>query len=134
VLGRHAGVEAFTIGQRRGLGIPAATPLYVQETRGERAEVVVASTPPRAVGLEARSWNWIAARERIRGLEATAKLRSRHAGVRAVVERANHETVRLSFPDGALSVTPGQAVVLYDGDEVLGGGWIERPIRSEDGA
>jgi tRNA-uridine 2-sulfurtransferase len=134
VLGRHAGVESFTIGQRRGLGIAASTPLYVQQTRGPRAEVVVGPTPPQAVGLEARSWNWIAARDRIRGLEPTAKLRSRHDGVRTVVEHADGGRVRLSFPDGALSVTPGQAVVLYDGDELLGGGWIERAIGSEDAA
>lgn len=134
VLGRHAGVEAFTVGQRRGLGIAAPTPLYVQETRGATAEVVVGPMPPRACGLEARSWNWIGTPPSPGRAPLIAKLRSRHVGVPAVVERAEGDRVRLSFPDGALSVTPGQAVVLYDADEVLGGGWIERAIRADEAA
>src|SRR5206468_10267277 len=58
-LGRHDGVEAFTVGQRRGLGLSAAGPLYVRSIDGESKRVVVGSAPPRCTGLVASSWSWI---------------------------------------------------------------------------
>lgn len=123
-LGWHGGVEGFTVGQRRGLGIAAKTSLYVQGIDG--ADVVVASAPPRSSSLVARDWNWLVEPAELVGAELVARLRSRHAGVAAVVANVGDGRVRLRFPEPALSVAPGQAAVLYRGDEVVGGGWIER--------
>jgi tRNA-uridine 2-sulfurtransferase len=123
-VGRHDGVEGFTVGQRRGLGVSAAGPLYVQAIEG--TNVVVAAAPPRAVALEARGWNWLVDPATLSGSRLVARLRSRHEGVIALVDEVGAGRVRLRFPEPATSVAPGQAAVLYRDDEVVGGGWIER--------
>ncbi|MGH7805974.1 MAG: aminomethyltransferase beta-barrel domain-containing protein, partial [Candidatus Binatia bacterium] len=131
-LGRHAGVEGFTVGQRRRLGIAAASPLYVQAIEG--ANVVVAATPPRSAALLARRWNWLVDPSELAGTVLVAQLRSRHLGVAVLVDRAEEDHVRLRFPEPAIAVAPGQAAVVYRGDEVVGGGWIERAEAAVEAA
>src|SRR5882724_1546245 len=126
VLGRHEGVEGFTVGQRRGLGVAAASPLYVRGIDGRSARVTVGAEPPRANALIAGGWSWTGepARE---GESVLAQVRYRHRPLEARVLPAPGEgAMRVVFTEPAAAVAPGQAIVLYRGDEVLGGGWIER--------
>ena len=127
VLGRHRGIAHFTVGQRKGLGIAAAEPLYVLRIDPEGRRVIVG---PRAALAETRlllgELNWLgpAAAE---GVAVAAKLRSTQHPVPAMLycgaDRGEAELV-LDAPAGA--VAPGQAAVLYDGERLLGGGWIRR--------
>ncbi len=129
-LGRHEGIEFYTIGQRRGLGISSSQPLYVIELDPERNEVVVGED-----SLLERSefrilnCNWIAA-ERIstpgNTFECTAKIRYNHTGAEANVTPREDGSADVQLKSPARAVTPGQACVLYAGDRVLGGGWIAR--------
>jgi tRNA-specific 2-thiouridylase len=128
VVGRHKGTHRYTVGQRRGLGIAWREPLYVLAVDAVRRRVIVG---PREElchsGLEAADMNWImpAPKEE---LVTTCRIRYRHQPVpcRVVPLADNRVTVHFDAPEK--SITPGQAVVFYDGDRVLGGGWIERAI------
>ncbi|MGH7897971.1 MAG: tRNA 2-thiouridine(34) synthase MnmA [Candidatus Binatia bacterium] len=130
-LGRHPGIERFTVGQRRGLGIAAETPLYVQALDAATRRVKVAPAPPRALGLVARDWTWIDDPPAV-GEELSAQIRHRHPAIPARVGPCpgadGRPRMRVDFDRPALSVAAGQAVVVYRGDEVVGGGWIERAI------
>lgn len=122
-LGGHGGIERFTIGQRRGLGIAAAEPLYVRALDRAAARVVVGRTPPRSASLLATGWNWIgeppAADEQL-----AVQVRYRQPPLAGRVAPVAPGRVRVDFEHPALAVAPGQAVVVYRGDEVVGGGWI----------
>jgi tRNA-uridine 2-sulfurtransferase len=129
VLGRHRGIAHFTVGQRKGLGIAAPEPLYVLRLEPARRRVVVGPYSALA-GTRVRlgEFNWLG--QKLTAGEAkpvTAKLRSAQPPVPATLyadlDRGEAEMV-LSAPAGA--VAPGQAAVLYDGDRLLGGGWIRR--------
>ncbi len=129
VLGRHRGIAHFTVGQRKGLGIAAPEPLYVLRLEPARRRVVVG---PYGALAETRvrlgEFNWLGD-PLAAGIDraVTAKLRSAQtpvpATLRAGAERGEAELV-LAGPAGAIA--PGQAAVLYDGERVLGGGWIRR--------
>jgi tRNA-specific 2-thiouridylase len=127
VLGRHRGIAHFTVGQRKGLGIAAAEPLYVLSIDPERRRVVVG---PRAALAETRlllgELNWLGP-PASEGMVLAAKLRSSQLPVPATVypgADAGEAELVLEAPAGA--VAPGQAAVLYNGDRLLGGGWIRR--------
>ncbi|MBM4273365.1 MAG: tRNA 2-thiouridine(34) synthase MnmA [Deltaproteobacteria bacterium] len=125
VLGRHRGVDCYTVGQRRGLGLPAREPYYVLEILPAANQVVVGSREELlAPGLWARQAVWLAAPP-TGEWTATAVIRYRHPGVAATVIPAGADRllVRFAIPQGA--VTPGQAVAFFDGDRLLGGAWIE---------
>lgn len=133
VLGRHRGVENYTIGQRRGLGIAARQPLYVIDILPELNRIVVG---PReelfSRGLAAREMNWL--REPPgREFRATAFIRYRHPGVLSTVRLRNRDHLEVHFDTPQAAVTPGQAVVLYDGDCLWGGAWIEGRLESPRG-
>jgi tRNA-specific 2-thiouridylase len=126
-LGEHAGVHHFTVGQRKGLGIATGEPLYVIATdpRSQRVTVGRNDELLRA-GLTARDVNWVS----IAGLEApvraAVKIRNRHVAAQATVyPTADSARVEVRFDEPQRAVAPGQAAVFYDGDLVLGGGWIE---------
>jgi tRNA-specific 2-thiouridylase len=125
VLGTHAGVQHFTIGQRKGLGIAAPRPLYVLQIDSDARRVTV--------GEEAELWrdtfeacdvNWIAWPTLAEPVEALVKIRYRHEPAPARIEPAGAAAVRVRFHAPQRAITPGQAAVFYRGDEVLGGGWI----------
>jgi tRNA-specific 2-thiouridylase len=128
VLGEHSGIHHFTVGQRRGLGIAGAEPLYVQRLERESGRVVVAG----ADALEARQAevaqvSWIDGEAPKAMLEARVKIRSGHAGTAAVLEPQAEGRMRVLFRESVRAVAPGQAAVFYDaerGQDVLGGGWI----------
>jgi tRNA-specific 2-thiouridylase len=126
VIGRHEGIHNFTIGQRKGLGVATGSPLYVVEIRGDRREVVVGDGEALlSKTLRARGCNWISI-ERLTGpMRVEAKIRHRHPPAWGTVEPISDDEILLTFDEAQRSITPGQAVVMYDGDEVVGGGWIE---------
>jgi tRNA-specific 2-thiouridylase len=125
VLGEHAGIEQFTIGQRKGLGVAGPARRYVlkivpgdnEVVLGERQELL-------APGLAAREVNWLAAPP-AGPLACAAKIRYRHTPAAAMVTPLEGGRARVEFSEPQSAVTPGQAVVFYDGTRVLGGGWIE---------
>jgi tRNA-specific 2-thiouridylase len=125
-LGRHGGVHHFTVGQRRGLGIAAGVPMYVLRLDAADACVVVG---PRGEldrrDLTAASVNWIAGDPPAAPRRVTAKIRHRHRDAPGLVTPDGSTRALVQFDEPQLAVTPGQAVVFYDGDEVIGGGWIE---------
>ena len=127
VLGRHEGIHNFTIGQRKGLGVATGVPLYVVEIRGDRREVVVGGAQDLLTKtLRAKGCNWISIARLDGPMRVEAKIRHRHkAAAAATVEPAGADEVIVTFDEAQRSVTPGQAVVMYSGDDVVGGGWIE---------
>ena len=124
VLGRHAGIHRFTVGQRKGLGLSAASPLYVLELRPDDQHVVVG---PRSAlertTLTASGVNWIIAQPTA-PCRVAAQIRHRHEPAPAAVLPIGENRAEVVFDAPQTAVTPGQAVVFYDGDVVVGGGWI----------
>ncbi len=127
VLGEHGGVHHFTIGQRRGLGIAAGEPLYVIATVPAEQRVVVGRNDDLLRSqLRVGGVNWVSIAAPTEPLRAWVKIRNKHAAAPALLtpgSDAEHVEVRFDQPQRA--VTPGQGAVFYDGDLVLGGGWIE---------
>jgi len=117
----------YTVGQRRGLGLTAPSPLYVLAVEPERNQVVVGGVEELAAkGLVGERLHWIG-RPPEGPIEATVKIRSRHAGVTARIEAlAEPGRVVVEFSEPQPSVAPGQAAVFYDGSRVLGGCWIRQ--------
>jgi tRNA-specific 2-thiouridylase len=126
VLGRHMGIAHYTIGQRRGLGISASEPMYVIAIEPARSAIVVgpASRLFREE-LTAGSVNWIAYEPPATPRVVRATARYRNAGCEAVVTPLEEGRVRVRFAQPQRAITPGQAVVFYEDDVVLGGGLIE---------
>jgi tRNA-specific 2-thiouridylase len=126
VLGRHEGVHRFTIGQRKGLGLSTGIPLYVVDIDAGAAEVTVG--PREALErdtLTASRVNWISGDTPSGPIRAHARIRHRHKEAPATVTSVGDGQVHVVFDAPQTAVTPGQAVVFYDGDVVLGGGWID---------
>nr|WP_235905120.1 tRNA 2-thiouridine(34) synthase MnmA [Tautonia marina] len=129
---RHEGIEGFTIGQRRGLGIAFGEPRYVVQIEPQSKTVTVGRREAlEKGGLEANRFNWQVPRPK-GPLACSAQIRARHRAVPAVVEPLDGDRVRVRFDSPQPAVTPGQIVTVYDGDLVLGGGWIDCAIDPAD--
>jgi len=128
-LGRHPGIHHFTVGQRRGLGISAERPLYVAALDAGRNRVVVGPAEDlQAKGARLEGVSWVSGAAPEREVRAKVRVRYRHVGARASIEaRADRQAV-VSFDEPVRAVSPGQAAVFYDGDVVLGGGWIAESL------
>lgn len=127
VLGRHDGVIHFTVGQRKGLGIAAAEPLYVLRLDAAKRHVVVgpkASLARSVVYL--RELNWLGDPIPAEGLDVTVKLRSAQPAVAATIFADENNAARLELFEPEYGIAPGQAGVVYAGERLLGGGWIAR--------
>jgi len=126
VLARHDGVFAFTVGQRRGLGIALGTPAYVVDIEPEANRVVVGSHELLARrGLVADRVSWVAGPPPSEGVfEAEVRIRYRSEAVPAVVEPLENGSIRVEFGAPQHAVAPGQSAVIYRGEEMLGGGRI----------
>lgn len=125
VMGRHGGIHNFTVGQRKGLGVATGSPLYVLEIKGEQRQVVVGSGDELlSRELTAREVNWIAVEELREPARTQVKIRHRHEPAWATVQCTGTGQARVVFDQPQRAVTPGQAVVFYEEDVVLGGGWI----------
>ena len=131
-LAHHAGVHRFTVGQRHGLGIATGEPMYVREIRGETGDVIVV---PReglsSAGLIAREVSLVGARDDSRAsIEVEVKTRYRQRAIPAKLHIDSDRKAEVRFLSRGPAVTPGQVCVFYRGDEVIGGGFIERAVEA----
>jgi tRNA-specific 2-thiouridylase len=125
VIGRHDGISNFTVGQRKGLGVSSPTPLYVLSIHPDSHRVNVGADAELATRtLRAGRLNWISIPALTAPMRVKAKIRHRHEPAWATLEPAGPGEVIATFDEPQRAVTPGQSAVFYDGDEVVGGGWI----------
>jgi tRNA-specific 2-thiouridylase len=126
VVGTHDGVHRYTVGQRKGLGLASPVRLYVVGIDAEQGAVTVG--PREALErteLTASAVNWIAGVPPVAGTRATAQIRYRHREAAVSITPLPDDRVHVVFDEPQYAIAPGQAVVFYDGDAVLGGGWID---------
>ena len=133
ILGRHKGLPYYTIGQRKGLGLCAGRPLYVLRFDREK-NLMFVGEKQEVYGSEliADRVNWIAMDDLRQHIRVKAKIRYAHREADAIVEPSGDGRVKVKFIQPQEAITPGQAVVFYDGDIVLGGGWIEMAIAGKE--
>jgi len=124
VVGEHAGIHNFTVGQRKGLGVATGSPLYVIQIKGDARQVVVGGQEDLySRTMRTKRNNLISVAELNEPMRVTVKIRHRHEPAAAVIERGG-DAIVATFDEPQRAVTPGQAAVFYDGDLVVGGGWI----------
>jgi tRNA-uridine 2-sulfurtransferase len=127
VLGEHTGLHQFTVGQRKGLGVALGEPLYVIELDATSNRVVVGRNEELLrTRFVARDVNWIRPLCSGETIEARVKIRNKHVAAPARVEARSDSEALVEFLEPQRAITPGQAAVFYDGEEVVGGGWIAR--------
>jgi len=125
VIGKHEGISNFTVGQRKGLGVSSPSPLYVLQIDPASHRVKVGPDAELATRtLRARQMNWISIAGLTGPMRVRAKIRHRHEPAWATLEPAGPDEILATFDEPQRAVTPGQSAVFYDGDEVVGGGWI----------
>jgi tRNA-specific 2-thiouridylase len=126
ILGQHRGIHHFTVGQRKGLGIAVGEPLYVLQTDVDNGQVVVGRQEELMKrGLVAKNLNWISIERPEQPLRVKAKIRNRHEAAAATLAQRGQDSVYVEFDEPQRAITPGQAVVFYQDDCVVGGGWIK---------
>ena len=124
VIGEHTGIHNFTVGQRKGLGVATGSPLYVIQISGADKQVVVGGDEHLySKTLRARRVNLISIDDLREPMRVAVKIRHRHEPAPAVIETVGEE-ILVTFDEPQRAITPGQAAVFYDGDIVVGGGWI----------
>lgn len=127
VIGHHQGIHSFTVGQRKGLGLSSPNPLYVLSIHPDSHQVTVgADEELLSQELTANRLNWVSIPDLAEGEEirVTAKIRHRHTPAPATLRGLGADKVVATFDEPQRAITPGQAVVFYQDDEVVGGGWI----------
>jgi len=126
VLGKHRGIWNYTVGQRRGLGIAAAEPLYVTAIDASRKKVIVAPKHESLISVfHATHFNWVSIDGMTKPKTVTVKTRSSHRGAQCKAEPLSSTTVRIILESPENGIAAGQSAVLYEGDMVVGGGVIE---------
>jgi tRNA-specific 2-thiouridylase len=127
VIGRHHGLHHYTVGQRRGLGLAAGHPVYVVALDRENNRLVVGEDGElRHDTCEVRNVNWIPCELPENPVRARVRIRNRHVPAEAEIVPLDATTARVTFSEPQRAITPGQAAVFYDGERVLGGGWISK--------
>jgi tRNA-specific 2-thiouridylase len=135
VIGKHSGVHNFTIGQRKGLGFAAGKPLYVLSIDAANNRVVVGDDDAlRTSSFEIENVNWVSIARPEEAIRAQVKIRHKHEPATATVEAIGDSRARIAFDAPQRAVTPGQAAVFYEGETVLGGGWIRDTKQNEVGS
>jgi tRNA-specific 2-thiouridylase len=125
VIGEHSGIHNFTVGQRKGLGVATGSPLYVIQIKGATGEVVVGRDEELySKTLRACRVNLIAVDNLLEPMRVRVKIRHRHEGAPASIEKSGSDEVLVTFDEPQRAITPGQAAVFYDEGVVVGGGWI----------
>ena len=125
-LGQHGGIHKFTVGQRKGLGVSGPVPMYVLKIEAESGTVTVgARAALDKTSLSASGVNWVSVDAPADWLNLSAQIRHRHRPAAARVRALADSRAELEFLQPQSAITPGQAVVFYDGDVVVGGGWID---------
>ncbi len=126
VIGEHSGVHNFTVGQRKGLGVATGSPLYVIQIDSEKQKVVVGGDEELySHTLRAERINLISVAAVREPMRVAVKIRHKHQPALATIESAGPDHIIVTFDEPQRAITPGQAAVFYDGDVVVGGGWIE---------
>ncbi|MBD0371991.1 MAG: tRNA 2-thiouridine(34) synthase MnmA [Pyrinomonadaceae bacterium] len=126
-LGQHQGIHRYTVGQRRGLGLSNERPLYVLQIEAARNRIIVGQEEELlSREFTASGVNWIAFDNPTEEVRASVRVRYRHEAQPATITPLEAERARVTFDTPQRAITPGQATVFYRGDEVLGGGWIEK--------
>jgi tRNA-specific 2-thiouridylase len=127
VLGEHAGVYRYTIGQRHGLGVASSRPYYVKEIRPETNEVIVGRNEDLySSTVDAEGFNWICNEPSQKPVHLQAQIRYRQRAAPGRLEVISSDRVTFTFDEPQWAVTPGQALVCYKGERVIGGGWITK--------
>ncbi|MFZ0955906.1 MAG: tRNA 2-thiouridine(34) synthase MnmA [Candidatus Sulfotelmatobacter sp.] len=125
VIGEHHGIHNFTVGQRKGLGVATGSPLYVIQISGASKQVIVGGEENLySRTLRARRVNLIAVDELHEPMRVAVKIRHRHEPAAAMIESVGEDEILVTFDEPQRAITPGQAAVFYEGDIVVGGGWI----------
>jgi len=125
IIGQHKGITHYTVGQRKGLGIAMGYPIFVTEIRPETNEVVIGTNEDVFTDtLVCNKLNFMGMEDLREPREVLAKIRYNHKGTLCVLERVEEDVIRCTFKEPVRAVTPGQAVVFYEGEYVLGGGTI----------
>jgi tRNA-uridine 2-sulfurtransferase len=125
VIGEHTGIHNFTVGQRKGLGVATGSPLYVIQISGADRQVVVGGDEHLYTRtFRAKRANLISIEVLDKPMRVTIKIRHRHEPAPAIIERDANDEILATFDEPQRAITPGQAAVFYDGDIVVGGGWI----------
>ncbi|HKY04322.1 MAG TPA: aminomethyltransferase beta-barrel domain-containing protein, partial [Blastocatellia bacterium] len=125
VLGEHAGLYRYTVGQRKGIGVSSPEPLYVVKIDVPRNRLVVGKRDELyQASLVATGVNWISISPPVEPVRASVRIRYRAVEAAATIEVIKAGEVRVDFDSPQAAITPGQAAVFYDGDRVVGGGWI----------
>jgi tRNA-uridine 2-sulfurtransferase len=125
-LAQHGGIHRFTVGQRKGLGVSSPAPLYVLKIDAESGNVTVGPRQSlERTMLTAAGVNWIGAEAPVTWLPVSAQIRHRHRPAPGRVRAVEDGRAEFEFDEPQAAITPGQAVVFYDGDLVIGGGWID---------
>ena len=130
VIGEHKGIIHYTIGQRKGLNLSMGHPVFVTEIRPKTNEVVIGENEELFVkSLVCDRMNYMAMEEIREGEVLTGKIRYNHPGAPCTLKKLEHGRVQVDFLEPQRAVTPGQAVVLYQGEYVAGGGIILGPVK-----
>src|SRR5437764_3324379 len=125
VIGEHSGIHGFTVGQRKGLGVATGSPLYVLQIKGDQRQVVVRDQENLySKALLTKRTNLISTDDLREPMQVSVKIRHRHEPAFAMIEKTAEDEILATFDQPQRAVTPGQAAVFYDGDVVVGGGWI----------
>jgi tRNA-specific 2-thiouridylase len=125
VVGEHSGIHNFTVGQRKGLGVSTGSPLYVIQIKGDAHQVVVGSQEDLySRTLSTQRVNLVAVADLSEPMRVSVKIRHRHEAAPAIIEKSGADRILVTFDQAQRAITPGQAAVFYDGDIVVGGGWI----------
>jgi len=126
-IGEHTGIHRYTIGQRRGLGIAHEKPLYVVQIERARNQIIAGEKEELdCLEFTAKGVNWVAFDAPSEPVRAEVKVRYRHDPAPATLYALENNRVRVVFDAPQRAITPGQATIFYDGEEVVGGGWIEK--------
>ena len=125
VIGEHGGIHHFTVGQRKGLGVATGSPLYVIQIKGDTRQIVVGNQADLySKTMRVKKINLISVAELNEPMRVQVKIRHRHEPASAQLEVSGGDEMTITFDQPQRAVTPGQAAVFYDGDIVVGGGWI----------
>jgi len=126
-IGDHTGIHRYTIGQRRGLGIANEKPLYVLQIERAKNQIIVGEAEElESIEFVAKGVNWVALDEPSEPVRADVKIRYRHEPAAATIRALPDSRAHIVFDEPQRAITPGQATIFYNGEEVVGGGWIMR--------
>jgi tRNA-uridine 2-sulfurtransferase len=125
VIGEHGGIHHFTVGQRNGLGVATGSPLYVLQIKGDSRQVIVGDQENLySRTLRTQRANLISIEDLTEPMRVAVKIRHRHEPASALIDKTGEDEILVSFDEPQRAITPGQAAVFYNGEVVVGGGWI----------